>query len=53
MKRLPSAADGPAPAQSITYPEDYAIPDNPFDRLRRPGRPGAPQFPSRLPIRRG
>lgn len=31
MKKLPSAADGPAPAQSIAYPEDYAIPDNPFD----------------------
>lgn len=31
MKKLPSAADGPAPASSIAYPEEYAIPDNPFD----------------------
>lgn len=41
MKRLPSAADGPAPAQSVAYPEDYGIPDNPFDpppQARRPSR---------------
>lgn len=30
MSRLPSAADGPAPAQSVAYPEDYGIPDDPF-----------------------
>lgn len=30
MSGLPSAKDGPAPAQSIAYPEDYGIPDNPF-----------------------
>lgn len=45
MTKLPSAADGPAPAQSVAYPEDYAIPDNPFDpppeapRLVRRARP--------------
>ena len=42
MKKLPSAADGPAPAQSIAYPEDYAIPDNPFDPP-----PEAPRLPRR------
>lgn len=47
MKKLPSAADGPAPAQSIAYPEDYAIPDNPFDpppeapRRTRSARPAS------------
>lgn len=39
MKKLPSAADGPAPAQSIAYPEDYAIPDNPFDPPPEAPRP--------------
>lgn len=51
MKKLPSAADGPAPAQSVAYPEDYGIPDNPFDpppqerrveRRSRAARPAAP-----------
>ena len=42
MKKLLSAADGPAPAQSIAYPEDYAIPDNPFDPP-----PEAPRLPRR------
>lgn len=39
MKKLPSAADGPAPAQSIAYPEDYVIPDNPFDPPPEAPRP--------------
>ena len=39
MKKLPSAADGPAPAQSIAYPEDYTIPDNPFDPPPEAPRP--------------
>ncbi|MEG0640537.1 MAG: hypothetical protein RR824_10915, partial [Clostridia bacterium] len=30
-RKLPSAADGPAPATSIAYPENYGIPDNPFE----------------------
>ena len=47
MKKLPSAADGPAPAQSIAYPEDYAIPDNPFDPPpEAPRPPGAPAVPA-------
>ena len=28
---LPSMQDGPTPAQSVALPEDYGIPDNPFD----------------------
>ncbi len=39
MKKLPSAADGPAPAQSVAYPEDYAIPENPFDPPPEAPRP--------------
>ncbi len=31
MRKLPSIADGPAPAASVAYPEDYGIPENPFD----------------------
>ena len=58
MKKLPSAADGPAPAQSIAYPEDYAIPDNPFDpppeaprppRRTRSARPSRLSKPQRVP----
>ncbi|MEG2951130.1 MAG: hypothetical protein RR946_10575, partial [Clostridia bacterium] len=30
-RKLPSAADGPAPATSIAYPENYGIPDNPYE----------------------
>lgn len=30
MTQLPNAADGPAPAQSVAYPENYGIPDDPF-----------------------
>ena len=30
-QKLPSLADGPAPAARVAYPEDYGIPDNPFD----------------------
>ncbi|MEG0901000.1 MAG: transglycosylase SLT domain-containing protein [Clostridia bacterium] len=31
-KKLPSMADGPAPAASIAYPQDYGIPENPFEQ---------------------
>lgn len=30
-QKLPSLADGPAPAARVAYPEDYGIPDNPFN----------------------
>ena len=51
MKKLPSAADGPAPAQSIAYPEDYAIPDNPFDPPPEAPRPHAGRHGARRPCR--
>ena len=61
MRRLPSMADGPAPAQRAAYPpgyhhegkEDYGIPEDPFNppaemqqRRRRAQQP-APVQPSR------
>lgn len=30
MKKLPSLADDPVPVQSVAYPDEYGIPDNPF-----------------------
>ena len=39
MNRLPSMADGMPEAQSIAYPEDYGIPDNPFDQPFEPPQP--------------
>ncbi len=39
MNRLPSMADGMPEAQSIAYPEDYGIPDNPFDQPVEPPQP--------------
>ena len=36
---LPSMADGPVPAQRVALPEDYGIPDNPFDPPAETQRP--------------
>ena len=49
MTKLPSAADGPAPAQSVAYPEGYAIPDNPFDPPPEAPRPVRRARPLRDP----
>ncbi len=34
MDKLPTLADGMPQGQSVAYPEDYGIPDNPFDQPR-------------------
>ena len=40
MRRLPSMQDGPAPAQRVALPQDYGIPDNPFQPPEETQRPG-------------
>ncbi len=57
MTKLPSLADGPAPVQSVAYPDEYGIPDNPFQptaesqqpRRRRAAAQPAPQTPPPAP----
>lgn len=42
MTRLPSLAEGMPQAESVAYPPEYGIPDNPFDPPREPAAEAQP-----------
>ena len=53
MKKLPSLQDGPAPAQRVAYPDEYGIPDNPFEpapETQQPRRRRTQPAPQPAPV---
>ena len=64
MTRLPSLSDGMSQAESVAYPPEYGIPDNPFEPPKNDGSrfepPASPEIPdwlrvaqqNNLPLRR-
>ena len=53
MKKLPSLTDDPVPVQSVAYPDEYGIPDNPFQpspEMQQPRRRRAQAEPQPQPV---